>query len=52
MFGFVVINKKENPKLKDKAGREGLINNPAYRQFRNSLIEFFSEMGAVVLGRR
>ncbi|MCP4349990.1 MAG: hypothetical protein GY795_31305 [Desulfobacterales bacterium] len=51
MFGYVVINKKENPKLKDKAGREGLINNPAYRQFRNCLIEFFSEIARTYFGK-
>ncbi|GBC59596.1 hypothetical protein DENIS_0535 [Desulfonema ishimotonii] len=42
MFGYITVSRERNSKLKDKAGREGLLNNPAYRQFRGGLIDFFS----------
>lgn len=38
IFGRVAITRLDNPNLKDKAGREGLIDNTASKRFR-SLIE-------------
>jgi signal transduction histidine kinase len=41
LFGYVSINRHENSQLIDKAGREGLIINNAYRGFRETLEDFF-----------
>jgi signal transduction histidine kinase len=41
MFGYVSITHKNNPHLLDKAGREGLIQNSAYRDLRQCLETFF-----------
>lgn len=41
MFGYIGIGKLKNPDLIDKSGREGLINNAAYKEMRSVLIEFF-----------
>jgi signal transduction histidine kinase len=41
MFGYVSISHHENPRLLDKAGREGLIINRAYRDLREVLENFF-----------
>lgn len=38
-FGRIAISRDENPNLKDKAGREGLIDNQAKREFRMLVIE-------------
>ena len=38
MFGRIALRKDENPNLRDKAGREGLIDNRAAKSFRD-LIE-------------
>lgn len=35
VIGMVEINQSQNPALKDKTNREGLIENDAYRQFEN-----------------
>ncbi|MEM9291855.1 MAG: ATP-binding protein [Acidobacteriota bacterium] len=44
MFGYVAISGEGNPKLIDKAGREGLIQNAAYRDLRKILMQFFSDV--------
>ena len=44
MFGSIEITRKGNPSLNDKAGREGLVNNTAYRELRDVLKEFFIAM--------
>lgn len=44
MFGYVTIDVKNNPALKDKAGREGLIKNGAYRDFRSTLETFLQQI--------
>lgn len=44
MFGYINLTRQNNPKLKDKSSREGLINNAAYRAFRSDLIAFFKEL--------
>lgn len=41
LFGYVAISHHGNPLLLDKAGREGLIVNNAYRDFREVLESFF-----------
>lgn len=46
MFGAINISKKENSELKEKAGREGFIENKAYRQMREVLKNFFVQLAA------
>ena len=38
MFGRIGISKAENPNLRDKAGREGLIENAARRELRDLVV--------------
>lgn len=47
MFGYVSIDATANQDLRDKAGREGLISNSAYRAFVARLIKFFLEIARV-----
>lgn len=44
MLGYIAIGRNSNPKLNDKAGREGFIANKAYREFRDDLIQFFIDL--------
>ncbi len=44
MFGYIAISREANPSLTDKAGREGLIENKAYREFKTNLIDFFIDI--------
>ncbi|HXP52957.1 MAG TPA: ATP-binding protein [Bacteroidia bacterium] len=44
MFGYIEISRTENKKLTDKAGREGFINNAAYRDFKKDLEDFFIDL--------
>ncbi|MDR0332432.1 MAG: ATP-binding protein [Dysgonamonadaceae bacterium] len=44
MYGFLGISRGENPNLKDKSSREGLINNAQYRAFVNDVTNFFIEL--------
>jgi len=44
LMGYIEISREKNPKLKDKAGREGFIVNQAYREFRDNLISFFIDL--------
>lgn len=46
MFGYVEIGGVTNPNLTEKAGREGFIQNTAYRQFRSILKNFFLQIAA------
>lgn len=46
MFGAIDISKKDNPELSEKAGREGLLENKAYRQFVNMLKNLFLQLTA------
>jgi signal transduction histidine kinase len=39
MFGRIAISKSANPNLRDKAGREGLIDNAARRELRDLVVE-------------
>jgi len=51
MFGYVAITREANPRLTDKAGREGLIANTAFRQLRQCLIGFFSKIALRYFGK-
>ncbi|MEX2438043.1 MAG: ATP-binding protein [Candidatus Babeliales bacterium] len=46
MFGVIDISKNLNSTLSEKAGREGFIENKAYRQFRDILKNFFVQLAA------
>lgn len=46
IFGAVEITSKENPFLKEKAGREGFSENLAYRQLNGILENFFLQLAA------
>ena len=50
MFGFIDISRNKNQKLKDKAGREGFINNQAYREFKADLEAFFQNLAKQFFG--
>ncbi len=50
MFGYIDISRINNPQLLDKAGREGLINNKAKREFVNLLISFFIDLARKYYG--
>ncbi|MES2516258.1 MAG: ATP-binding protein [Bacteroidota bacterium] len=43
-IGYIDISRKDNYNLRDKAGREGFIQNKAYRDFRDDLIAFFIDV--------
>lgn len=44
LIGYIDISREKNSGLKDKAGREGFIQNKAYRDFRNDLKAFFIDI--------
>lgn len=44
MMGYIDINHDNNSRLSEKAGREGFIENKAYRQLREILINFFLQL--------
>ena len=44
MFGYIAISRSGNKDLVDKAGREGLIENKAYREFKKDLISLFVDL--------
>ena len=46
LFGVIEISGSHNPHLKEKAGREGFIENKAYRQFCDILRSFFRQVAA------
>ncbi len=46
IFGTVDIDQTRNANLVEKAGREGFLQNKAYRQFRDILMNFFVQMAA------
>jgi signal transduction histidine kinase len=43
-IGYIELERNKNPNLVDKAGREGFIQNKAYREFKDDLIEFFIDI--------
>ena len=44
MMGYVNISHNNNSRLSEKAGREGFIENKAYRQLRDILTNFFIQL--------
>jgi signal transduction histidine kinase len=46
MIGAIELNRQDNGKLVEKAGREGFQENKAYREFREILINFFIQLAA------
>ncbi|MCF8388489.1 MAG: ATP-binding protein, partial [Bacteroidales bacterium] len=46
MFGAIIISNKTNNQLNEKAGREGLRENIAYKQLRSILKNFFVQLAA------
>lgn len=46
MFGSIAITKEKNGALQEKAGREGLVENAAYREFKSVLKTFFRRVAA------
>ena len=46
MFGAIALTAEQNGALREKAGREGFIENRAYRQFRSILVNFFLQSAA------
>lgn len=46
MFGAIELTKTYNHELKEKAGREGFIENKAYKQLRAILENFFIQVAA------
>lgn len=46
MFGAVELTKENNSELKEKAGREGFIENKAYKQLKSVLENFFIQVAA------
>ncbi|AYW90039.1 regulator [Yersinia pseudotuberculosis] len=46
MFGAIELTKEENFDLKEKAGREGFIENKAYKQLKAILENFFIQVAS------
>ncbi len=46
MLGYIELTKQLNSSLQEKAGREGFIENRAYKQFRSILENFFIQIAA------
>lgn len=46
MYGVIDISKSSNYKLTEKAGREGFIENKAYRQLQDIMKNFFVQLAA------
>ena len=44
MFGYIELSRNINNQLKDKSSREGLINNAAYRAFKDDLSALFIDL--------
>lgn len=49
MFGYIAITREGNHSLTDKAGREGFVENKAYREFKSDLIDFFIDIAKTYL---
>jgi len=44
MFGYIELSRETNRPLQDKAGREGFINNAAFRDFKIDLKALFADL--------
>lgn len=51
LFGRVSVSRADNPNLKDKAGREGFIDNQASKIFRELVINVLRESAKQYFGR-
>jgi hypothetical protein len=49
-FGRVSITREENPRLRDKAGREGLIDNQSAREFRLLVVDLLRTLSQRYFG--
>jgi signal transduction histidine kinase len=50
LFGRVALDKFENPNLRDKAGREGIIDNKAAKVFRDLVINILKTLARSYFG--
>jgi signal transduction histidine kinase len=50
-FGGVKITRENNPNLRDKAGREGIIENKAAKQFKRLVTNILEDIGRKHFGR-
>ncbi|HAT63632.1 MAG TPA: hypothetical protein DCS66_03385, partial [Flavobacteriaceae bacterium] len=50
MFGYIDLSRDKNNELRDKAGREGFINNKAFRDFRIHLEGLFQDLAREYFG--
>ena len=46
MFGVIDVTRRDNPRLEEKAGREGFRENKAYRQMKQILESFLIQLSA------
>lgn len=44
LFGYIEVSKASNSNLAEKAGREGFIDNEAYKQFKKLLVNLFLQL--------
>lgn len=51
IFGRIAISREHNPNLRDKAGREGLIDNKASKNFRDVVENLLITVAKKYLGR-
>lgn len=49
-FGRIGVTRAGNPALKDKAGREGLVDNRAFREMRLLVVEFLMDAARKYFG--
>ena len=49
-FGRIGVSRSENSALKDKAGREGLVDNRAFREMRILVVEFLKDSARKYFG--
>ncbi len=52
LFGRIAITRESNPNLRDKAGREGLIDNAARRALKSLIINFLRHLAHNYFGKR
>jgi signal transduction histidine kinase len=52
MFGGISISRDENPNLRDKAGREGLIQNSTLKSLREIVVNIFMSTADMYFGRQ
>lgn len=50
MFGGIKISRSQNPNLRDKAGREGIIDNKAAKQFKLLVSNLLEDLGTKYFG--